>query len=139
MKAQLRAQILTKLDKEKRQNIMGGGRSMEHPVTKRLCQTDAGLLCLELIREFMKFFQMDYSLQVFTPEASIGNLPMARWEMERDLKIAKCGDNTKPMLLKLIEQVRGEEFDMETVKRISKDSQEQKAGNPSQFDSNSSS
>lgn len=50
---------------------------------------------------------MSLSLQVFVPEMSISSsFPKTRPEMEREIGVADRGDNSKPLLLKLIEQVK---------------------------------
>lgn len=50
---------------------------------------------------------MDFSLQVFVPEMSLSaSFPKSRWEMEREIGIGDSGDTTKPLLLKLLEQVK---------------------------------
>jgi hypothetical protein len=47
---------------------------------------------------------MSLSLQVFVPEMSISsNFPKTRPEMEREIGVSDRGDNSKPLLLKLIE------------------------------------
>jgi hypothetical protein len=49
---------------------------------------------------------MNLSLQVFVPEMSISSsFPKTRVDIEREIGI-KDGDNSKPLLLKLIEQVK---------------------------------
>jgi hypothetical protein len=45
-----------------------------------------GLLCAEIIREFLNFYKMNLSLQVYVPEMSIGSaFPKTRMEMEREI------------------------------------------------------
>lgn len=44
-------------------------------MTKKVVSNEDGLLCAEIIREFMQFYQMEHSLHVFVPEMSLGNDP----------------------------------------------------------------
>jgi hypothetical protein len=54
----------------------------------------------------MNFYKMNFSLQVYVPEMSLGNqLPKTRQEMEREMGI-QDKDQSKPLLLKLIESFK---------------------------------
>jgi hypothetical protein len=67
---------------------------------------DDGLLCAEIIREFLSFYQMEHSLHVFVPEMSLSeDFPKRRQEMEREIGIVDK-DQSKPLLLKLVEQIK---------------------------------
>ena len=46
-------------------------------------------MCAELIWEFLEFYSMKYSLQVFLPEMSlgVGRMPRGRHEIEREVGI----------------------------------------------------
>ena len=78
-----------------------------------------------MIREFLNFYKMDFSLQVFVPEMSLmKEFPKTRQEMEREINISERGDSSKPLLLKLIEQIKygeaplGGGFRKETAENI---------------------
>ncbi len=51
---------------------------------------------------------MKLSLQVFEPEMSLGttSFKKSRSDIEREVGIGEAGDASKPLLLKLIEQVK---------------------------------
>lgn len=73
----------------------------------KVVANEDGLLCAEIIREFLKFYKMNLSLQVFEPEMSLGQaFPKSRSEIEREVGVQERGDNSKPLLLKLIEQIK---------------------------------
>lgn len=77
---------------------------LSNPITKKVVENEDGLLCAEIIREFMKFYKMNLSLQVYEPEMSLGtSFPKTRSEIEREIGISDRGDSSKPLLLKLIE------------------------------------
>lgn len=44
-------------------------------MTKKVVSNDDGLLCAEIIREFLEFYKMEHSLHVFVPEMSLGSHP----------------------------------------------------------------
>ena len=78
---------------------------MATTVTKKVVSNDDGLLCAEIIREFLDFYQMKHSLHVFVPEMSLPDFPKGKNEIEREIGMADR-DTSKPLLLRLIEQVK---------------------------------
>ncbi len=96
------------MEKEKKAKFGGASKYLQkselsNPVTMKVVQNEDGLLCAEIIREFLKFYKMNLSLQVFEPEMSLGQaFPKTRSEMEREIGMQERGDNEKPLLLKLI-------------------------------------
>ena len=55
-------------------------------MTKKVVSNDDGLLCAEIIREFMNFYRMEHSVHVFVPEMSLSeDFPKSRQEMEREI------------------------------------------------------
>ena len=71
-----------------------------------MVSNEDGLLCAEIIREFMQFYHMKHSLHVFVPEMSLSeDFPKRREEIEREANIADK-DPSKPLLLRLLEQVK---------------------------------
>jgi hypothetical protein len=72
-------------------------------VTKKVVSNDDGLVCAEIIREFLEFYGMKHSLNVFVPEMSLSDdFPKQKEEIEREIGIADR-DASKPLLLRLIE------------------------------------
>ena len=59
---------------------------IQNPITKRVVSHEDGLLCGEIMREFMQFYKMNLSMKVFVPEMSLSEeFPKSRTEMEREL------------------------------------------------------
>ena len=108
LKASLRAQVIKVLEKEKKQSFGGASKYLQQSVldttvTKKVVSNDDGLLCAEIIREFLEFYAMKHSLHVFIPEMSLQeDFPKSKQEIEREIGIADK-DASKPLLLKLIE------------------------------------
>ena len=49
-----------------------------------------GLLCAEIIREFLTFYKMEHTLSVFIPEMSLhAGFPKSRDEMARECGLSK--------------------------------------------------
>lgn len=79
------------------------GSLISNPITHKVVQHPDGLLCAEIIREFMNFYKMNLSLQVFEPEMSISSgFPKTRTELEREIGVNNT-DASKPLLLELLE------------------------------------
>jgi hypothetical protein len=97
------------MEKEKKKSYGTASKYLQqselsNPVTKKVISHPDGLLCAEIIKEFLTFFKMTYSLGVFTPEMSMSSaFPKSRSEIEREVGIGSTGDTSKPLLLKLIE------------------------------------
>ena len=76
---------------------------LDTTVTRKVVSNDDGLLCAEIIREFLQFYQMKHSLHVFVPEMSLSeDFQKTRQEIEREVGVSDK-DGSKPLLLRLIE------------------------------------
>lgn len=52
-------------------------------------QTASGVVCAELIREFLEFYRLDYSLQIYLPEVNLNNKEaMSKEELARRTGLA---------------------------------------------------
>ena len=93
IKASLRSEVIRVLEKERKQSY---GRSSKYlkqselatTITKKVVSNDDGLLCAEIIWEFMQFYRMEHSLHVFVPEMSLSeDFPKKRQDIEREIGI----------------------------------------------------
>lgn len=113
IKAQLRSQVIKALEQQKKKDFKGAskylqGSEISNPITKKVVSHPDGLLCAELIREFMTFYKMNLSLQVFEPEMSISSgFPKTRQEVEREVGLPS-GNSEQPLLLTLLQAFRGQ-------------------------------
>ena len=111
LKASLRSEVIRILEKEKKQSFGGASKYLKQSelattVTKKVVSNEDGLLCAEIIREFLAFYQMKHSLHVFIPEMSLSeDFPKPTGEIEREIGLADR-DASKPLLLRLLEQVK---------------------------------
>ena len=110
VKASLRSEVVRVLEKEKKSSFGGASKYLKQSelattVTKKVVSNDDGLLCAEIIREFLEFYSMDHSLHVFVPEMSLGAQPAkTRLNIEREIGLEK--EPSKPLLLMLVEQCK---------------------------------
>ena len=91
MKAQLRARVIEAMEVKKKKQYGAASKYMKHseisnPITKKVVGDEDGLLCAEIMREFMQFYKMNLSMKIFVPEMSLSEeFPKSRSEMEREL------------------------------------------------------
>jgi hypothetical protein len=79
--------------------------------TRELVSKEDGLLCAELIREFLSFYKMEHTLSIFIPEMSLhADFPKSRDQIERECGLSKNEDQDKPVLLNMVNKVRIGDF-----------------------------
>jgi len=61
-------------------------------------QTATGVLCAELVKDFLEFYKLDYTLAIFLPEVNLnqGN-SMGKKELSKKVGIAEPS-NQKPLM-----------------------------------------
>ena len=103
------------MEAEKKQQL-GSAAKYIKPLSvstaRKVISTEEGLLCAEMIREFLSFFKLDHTLGVFIPEMSLhADFPKSRDEMARECGFSKSqDDDSKPLILRLVEKVRTGDF-----------------------------
>jgi lisH domain-containing protein FOPNL len=86
IRAKLRSSVFKIVDEQDQRFNMGCGLKWENQLLYKITDTKVGTLIAELMREFMEFLKMDYSLSVFIPECSI-----SPERLKRDEILAKLG------------------------------------------------
>mmetsp|Transcript_30881 Transcript_30881/g.30429 ORF Transcript_30881/g.30429 Transcript_30881/m.30429 type:complete len:83 (+) Transcript_30881:205-453(+) len=62
-------------------------------------------MCIDIIREFLEFYRMDYTLSTFLPECSLSQEPKTRQEIEKNIGMEPSG-TSMPLLMHLINSVK---------------------------------
>ncbi len=66
-------------------------------------QSASGVVCAELIREFLEFYRLDYSLQIYVPEVNLsGTNPMNKDDLARRTGLGQHTEG-KPIMMQLLE------------------------------------
>eukprot|EP00667_Euglena_gracilis_P011624 EG_transcript_11882 len=99
-KAQLRKTVISVLDADSNQTLYA-----ENPKAAAICSTDDGLLLAELIREYLQFYELEYSESVFVPETSLPAAVSSRAQLEA--RVCPGGaDPAAPLLAQVLAAAR---------------------------------
>ncbi|MCQ2818147.1 MAG: hypothetical protein MJ252_12850 [archaeon] len=71
IRARLRSAVFKIVDEQDQQGKFGCGLKWENKKLYRILETKVGQLLSEVMREFMEYYRMDYSLSIFIPECGI--------------------------------------------------------------------
>lgn len=71
----------------------------------KIIETVEGEMCIDIIREFLEFYRMDYTLSTFLPECSLSQEPKSRQEIEQKVGLSSC-NTSMPLLMHLINSVK---------------------------------
>jgi hypothetical protein len=97
IRAQLRSSVFKIVDDQDQKYNMGCGLKWENPLLYQISETKGGTLHAELIREFMEFYRMDYSLSTFIPECSISPERLKKEELFAKLGV-KASSTEMPLM-----------------------------------------
>lgn len=78
-----------------------------NPLAQKAIETETGKICAELIKEFMEFYHLDYSLNIFTPELNLENQPVKKDEIQAKLGLADKKIENFPVLYHIISNIMG--------------------------------
>ncbi len=72
LRAQLRSCVFKVIDNQDQvEKGHGSGFHWENPMARKIMQQASGLICTELIKDFLEFYKLDYSLSIFMPEVNL--------------------------------------------------------------------
>jgi hypothetical protein len=105
LRAQLRASVFKVIDSQDKNLKDGCGFQWENPLAPKIIETVEGEMCIDIIREFLEFYRMDYTLSTFLPECSLSQEPKTRGEIENRVGLNSC-NTSMPLLMHLINAVK---------------------------------
>ena len=106
IRAQLRASVFLAL--EEQESAQNKNAFLNRDL-KSFVKTKEGRLVTSLVREFMDFFQLEFSLSVFDPETGSKDLYEGRNSLAKDLNITESESTKSSPLLAQLLQKAGEE------------------------------
>ena len=95
IRAHLRSAVFKVVDEQDQQFNTGCGLKWENKTLYKILETKIGTLLAEIIREFMEYFRMDYSLSIFIPECGISPERLNKKEILGKLGIMSNPSNDK--------------------------------------------
>ena len=95
IRAHLRSAVFKVVDEQDQQFNTVFGLKWENKTLYKILETKIGTLLAEIIREFMEYFRMDYSLSIFIPECGISPERLNRKEILGKLGIMSNPQNDK--------------------------------------------
>jgi len=104
---QIRAKLRTcvfKVIEQEDANLKGSGNYLENPLAAKITDNEDGQICAELIRDFLEFYKMDYTMQIFVPECNLTGESKVKDKIPSILGVSK---QTKvPLLTQLVQMVK---------------------------------
>ncbi len=108
---QIRAKLRTcvfKVIEQEDASLKGSGNYLENPLAAKITENEDGMICAELIRDFLEFYKMDYTMQIFVPEC---NLPSDNKGMKEKISglLGVPRDDSKgkaPLLAQLVQMIK---------------------------------
>ncbi|PFX16820.1 FGFR1 oncogene partner-like isoform X2 [Stylophora pistillata] len=103
IRAQLRASVFLALEE---QDGSEGKIQLVNPELKKFLNTSEGRLVTGLVREFLEYFDLDFSIAVFDPETNFSDKYPGRNNLARELKLNDV-DNTSgsPLLAEVLKRL----------------------------------
>lgn len=98
VRAQLRSCVFKVIDNQDQVEQKKSNFHWENPKAKQLRSSEQATLMAELIREFLEFYRLDYTLAIYKPETNI------KGDLNRDQLASKAGfkngaQDNKPILI----------------------------------------
>ncbi|KAM8952935.1 centrosomal protein 43 [Pelodytes ibericus] len=102
IKAELRASVFLAMEEQEK---VENKTPLVNESLKRFLSTRDGCLVASLFTEFLQFFNLDFTLAVFQPEACLGNTTDSRNHLAKDLGIKESeGSKSGPLILELVKK-----------------------------------
>ena len=98
IRAELRRAVWLAVNEQEEQT----NSALIHNKTAALQENEADKLVLELIHEYLEFYELDYTLNVFESEAKFKNVNTSRRKIAENMNLQDNNTN-KPLLYELIQ------------------------------------
>ncbi|GLH03459.1 FGFR1 oncogene partner [Gryllus bimaculatus] len=101
IRAELRASVFLALEE---QDLLQTENSYANKTFKNFIKTTEGMLLTQLVREFLEFFELDFTLSVFDPETSYGKdyEYVGRNTLLKELKMKNVNGSSGPLLAQIL-------------------------------------
>lgn len=99
IRAQLRSCVFKCIDDQDRMESGQSSFHFDNPHARKATETPVGKLGAELIREFMEYYKMDYSLNIFGPESNTMGKTEDKDDLARRTGMEQGSHADKPVLI----------------------------------------
>lgn len=102
IRAKLRSSVFKVIDNN---DPSGKERAMhwENPLAQKVLETTESALAADLIREYLEFYRLDYSLSIFIPEANLKQDPLNKNDLKKRADIEIPNDK-EPLLVQILRE-----------------------------------
>ena len=71
LRAQLRSCVFKVIDNQDQIEKGQSSFHWENPNARKVLQSATGVLCAELVKDFLEFYKLDYTLAIYLPEVNL--------------------------------------------------------------------
>ena len=129
LRAQVRASVFAAIEDQASQSLgKKNAFHWENSLCQELHKSSTGLAAIEVIHEFMEYFRMDYTMNVFSSESNYKKGACTRETLIKQLNIQS--QDKKPVLLLMLEQMIGQMGSVQGVQQDSSPAVQVAAVNP---------
>lgn len=102
IRAKLRSSVFKVIDNNDPQH---NERAMhwENPLAQKVLETTESALAADLIREYLEFYRLDYTLSILIPEANMKQDPLDKDELIRKAKVDRPKES-EPLLVQILKE-----------------------------------
>ena len=75
----------------------------ENPLAQKVLETTESALAADLIREYLEFYRLDYTLSIMIPEAGLKQDPLNREGLVRNAEVQNSNEN-EPLLVQILKE-----------------------------------
>ena len=107
LRAQLRARVFKAIEKNAEPAAkQAAGFQWQNPAAQKVHESEESKLVAQLIKDYLEFYRMDYTLSVYSPEIALqGQEQPSRDELSRRAGINSISQR-EPLLVQMLKQVK---------------------------------
>jgi len=106
LRAQLRARVFKAIEKNAEPAAkQAAGFQWQNPAAQKVHETEEARLVAHMIKEYLDFYRMEYTLSVYVPEAALSN----QESLSREELLRKAGLQSQtqtPLLVQMLKQLK---------------------------------
>ena len=101
----------------------------ENPLAQKVLETTESALAADLIREYLEFYRLDYTLSIMIPEANLKQEPLERDDLVRRAEVDRANEK-EPLLIQILKERKAGGRSKPNIEAKKEKPQEQKQSPP---------